>query len=105
MSDALDNLHVLYRRHQYDPDGEATCLKCRATYPTRAIRKWIDGGTTAVCPRCRLDFVVPGRPDPAWVERVREDIFAPFPGMAKLTPEEAAAFKEALSRPVPEDGD
>ena len=24
MSDALDNAHLLYRRHQYDPAGDAT---------------------------------------------------------------------------------
>lgn len=105
MSDALDNAHLLYRRHQYDPAGDATCIPCRRTFPTRRIKLWIDGGTTAVCPRCRLDFVVPGRPDPAWIERARADIFAPFPGMEKLTPAEAAALSEAMSRPQPEAGE
>ena len=86
MSDAMDNVHFLYRRHQFDPAGEATCLVCRRTFATAAIRRWIDGGTTPICPRCRFDFVVPGRLSEDAIARARAQIFAPMEGMEPLQP-------------------
>ena len=36
----------------------AGCFYCCETYSPSEIDEWIDGGTTAMCPRCGIDSVI-----------------------------------------------
>lgn len=40
-------------------DITASCFCCLRTFPVESIRKWVDGGTTALCPHCHMDTVLP----------------------------------------------
>jgi len=86
MNDAFDNAHFLFRRHQFVGHTEATCLACQAVYAVTAITRWIDGGTTPVCPRCQYDFVAPGRLAPEVLAAARARLFEPWEGMEPLKP-------------------
>ena len=48
----------------------AHCIFCCKTYDAAAINVWIDGSTTALCPECGFDVVVPAtagdRDRPEW---------------------------------------
>ncbi|MBQ8513398.1 MAG: cytoplasmic protein [Clostridia bacterium] len=35
------------------------CFYCGRIYPGREITEWIDRGTTALCPHCGIDSVLP----------------------------------------------
>jgi hypothetical protein len=35
------------------------CFYCSRTYGPSEINEWIDGGDTALCPRCSIDSVIP----------------------------------------------
>ena len=83
MSDPLDP-HVLARRRRFEAHAEATCVACQTTFPSRDIVRWIDGGTTALCPRCAIDFVVPGRLSPEALALAHERAFGVFPGMEPM---------------------
>lgn len=40
---------------------ECSCYSCLRTFPVSEIVEWIDkGGTTAVCPHCHVDSLLPG---------------------------------------------
>lgn len=39
--------------------GSAFCLYCFRQYPTRDITEWTDDHSTAICPECPIDAVVP----------------------------------------------
>jgi hypothetical protein len=34
------------------------CFYCLASFPPSEIKEWIDGGQTALCPRCGIDSVL-----------------------------------------------
>lgn len=43
-----------------DASGLCGCFYCLQTFDASEIVEWIDGGSTALCPRCKLDSVLPG---------------------------------------------
>ena len=36
------------------------CFYCKCIYSPSKIKEWIDGGETALCPKCGIDSVLPG---------------------------------------------
>ena len=41
----------------------AGCYSCMAVFSSEAITQYTDEGTTAMCPRCKVDAVVAGESD------------------------------------------
>lgn len=39
--------------------GDAHCVHCCKTYPVGDLEEWTDDGTTAICPHCSVDAVIP----------------------------------------------
>jgi hypothetical protein len=44
------------------------CFKCLAIFPPTEIKEWheekrVDGGFTALCPKCRIDAILPESKD------------------------------------------
>ena len=50
-----------YHRQLIEQDEitQVSCFYCLEVYPKEEIREWIDGGCTALCPRCGIDAVLP----------------------------------------------
>lgn len=68
----LEALHRLCTAHRALVKSGAVCgcFHCLAFFPPDAIEHWVDGlpgdadprkGTTALCPRCHIDAVLPDR--------------------------------------------
>jgi hypothetical protein len=56
--------HIAAHRHSWlhraaiESSAHCGCFYCLAVYPPSAIREWVDGGETALCPRCGIDSVI-----------------------------------------------
>lgn len=37
------------------------CFSCLRFFPFDVIKKWIDDGRTAICPKCDIDAVIPAK--------------------------------------------
>ena len=44
---------------QINDDTDCSCYYCRANYKGSEITEYFDEGRTAMCPRCRVDSVLP----------------------------------------------
>jgi len=71
----VDEAHRACSKHR---DALATaercgCFHCCAEFDPAAITEWVDAGTTALCPRCGIDAVIPLRPgmDEAFLRRMK----------------------------------
>ena len=57
----LESIHGFSDHHRelLAQSERAGCFYCRRTFDPREITKWVDGGVTALCPRCGIDAVLP----------------------------------------------
>ena len=58
-----DTLHHLHKQSSYHKakllaGNGCGCFHCLAKFGTSEITEWIDGGDTALCPRCGVDAVL-----------------------------------------------
>lgn len=59
MNDSFDALkHSLRNRGEIERSKLCGCYCCTAVFDTEEIVEWVDGGMTAVCPRCATDAVI-----------------------------------------------
>ncbi len=59
MNDDFDALkHSLRNRGEIERSKLCGCYCCAAVFDTEEIVEWVDGGMTAVCPRCATDAVI-----------------------------------------------
>lgn len=59
----LEATHKL-SMHNRSAIGDAercSCFFCIRTFPSSDVTEWTDNGTTALCPNCEVDAVLPGR--------------------------------------------
>ena len=56
----ISNAHFHSSRHRSEIESSQICgcFYCCETFPPQEICDWIDGGTTAMCPRCGIDSVL-----------------------------------------------
>lgn len=45
--------------HLIDDDTDCSCYYCCTSYKGSEITEYFDDGLTAMCPRCRVDAVLP----------------------------------------------
>lgn len=59
--DALKDATVfsIHNREEIEASTECGCYCCQRIFPSTAIEKWTDNGTTAICPYCGTDAVIP----------------------------------------------
>ena len=59
----LIDLHLRSSTHREEIQtaSECSCFHCLQTFPTTEIAEWIDENTTALCPGCGVDAVLPGQ--------------------------------------------
>jgi hypothetical protein len=50
--------HSIRHRAEIEASGFCGCFHCLAVYGPDAISEWVDGGQTALCPRCGIDSVI-----------------------------------------------
>ncbi len=50
--------HALRSRDELMASEMSGCFHCIAVFAPYEIREWIDGGQTAMCPRCGVDSVI-----------------------------------------------
>ncbi len=50
-------------RHVMEKSETAGCFYCLEVFPTGEVKEWTDGQTTALCPKCGIDSVIPSTPD------------------------------------------
>lgn len=59
MNDGFDALkHSLRNRGEIERSKLCGCYCCAAVFDAEEIVEWVDGGMTAVCPRCTTDAVI-----------------------------------------------
>lgn len=58
---ALEEAHKLSSDHKKDVVASKLCgcFYCVSTFDPSFIKEWIDGGQTALCPKCGIDSVLP----------------------------------------------
>lgn len=58
----VESARDLSFKNKKDIQAETTCgcYYCCRTFTGNEIKEWVDGGTTAMCPHCNIDSVVPG---------------------------------------------
>ena len=54
-------LHASDHRREIEAGRLAGCFSCLEIFPAGQVADWIDGGRTAVCPRCGVDAVLGDR--------------------------------------------
>ena len=55
--------------HLINDDTDCSCYYCRTNYKGSEITEYFDDGETAMCPRCRVDSVLPEKNS---IERLEE---------------------------------
>ena len=81
MHSHLDKLKELHRGSSYHKDEvlkaeTCGCFHCCQTFPPSEIWDWIDNGETALCPKCRIDAVLPNMTDAATLKEMSEYWFS-----------------------------
>lgn len=64
--------------HHRDMAGPCGCFYCERTFDASEITEWIDNDSTAVCPYCRIDSVIPAskvRIDPEFLRAMHAHWF------------------------------
>lgn len=56
----LESAHAHSSDHRQSLEESETCgcFYCKSTFRPDEVREWIDGGQTALCPRCGIDSVL-----------------------------------------------
>ena len=58
--------------------GRCGCFHCLSTFVADCVTDWVDDGTTALCPVCGIDAVLPGiGADVAVLEQMQGRWFGP----------------------------
>ena len=82
------SLHALNFQHrqQLAHVGRAGCFYCLQFFDAVEVTEWIDAGQTALCPRCRIDAVLPATEEVTaeTLQEMKKHWFAP----ATLLPQE-----------------
>ena len=97
-------LYTSLRAGALPADAPVSCVYCRSIFPFGTIFEWTDGGDTPICPRCRIDFIVPRAMAPEELAAAHEAAFGLPPDVERMSPEQAAAFWATFGDPVVEDG-
>jgi hypothetical protein len=45
-------------REQVEQSEGCSCFRCLASFKPSEITEWVDGGDTALCPKCGVDAVL-----------------------------------------------
>lgn len=53
------HLYTAHNREALDASAECGCCCCERIFATADIEDWADAGTTAICPHCGTDAVIP----------------------------------------------
>lgn len=61
--------------HLIDDDTDCSCYYCRSNYKGSEIRDYIDDDETAMCPRCKLDTVLPEKNTKERLEELYKENF------------------------------
>jgi len=58
----LKKLHKksIYHRATIEESSQCSCFYCCRKFVPDDIVEWVDNGTTALCPHCGIDSVLPG---------------------------------------------
>jgi hypothetical protein len=56
--------HSMRNREVLAQGGECGCFHCLQTFDADEVIEWVDGGATALCPRCHIDSVLSSQTDP-----------------------------------------
>lgn len=58
--EAISSAHQYSANHREDleKDEVCGCFHCCRTFSPKLIKKWTDGGQTAICPHCGIDAVI-----------------------------------------------
>ncbi|MFO0625725.1 MAG: cytoplasmic protein [Polyangiales bacterium] len=72
----LKALHRRSSKHRADLERSKSCacFHCKGTFSPARIKDWTDSGTTALCPLCGIDSVLPGEPVLALSESLLEEM-------------------------------
>ena len=60
METTLERAHKFSSKHaeMVKKSEECGCFHCGTWFPPAQIKEWIDGGQTAMCPKCGIDSVI-----------------------------------------------
>ncbi len=97
-------LYTSLRAGALPADAPVTCVYCRSILPFSTICGWTDGGDTPICPRCGIDFIVPGTMGAEALAEAHEAAFGLPPGVERMSPEQADSFLASFGDPVIDEG-
>jgi hypothetical protein len=82
------------RNRKLLPAGtECGCFHCLSCFQSEEIQTWIDDGSTALCPVCGVDAVLPGILDADELRTLHDESF----GKAKAQPLSRTEWEAMLS--------
>lgn len=55
----LAHSYSVFHRVAVEDSSECACFSCLKSFASSQIVEWVDEGTTALCPYCQLDSVLP----------------------------------------------
>ena len=57
----LGFVHTKSSSHRLDIESSylVGCFYCKQIYPSEEIQEWTDNEQTAICPKCKIDSVLP----------------------------------------------
>ncbi len=69
-----------YHRKAVEASAQCGCFCCECLFAPSEIKEWIDGGQTALCPRCGIDAVLgsPWSVSPDFLAAMRKHWFLTF---------------------------
>jgi hypothetical protein len=74
--DIKEYLSGSYRnREALEKDGEFSCYFCYNKGKLKDLKHWVDTNSTALCPRCGIDSILPGDIDPKLLEEICKQAF------------------------------
>lgn len=76
-NDELLELHKksIHNKEEFLKQGNGGCFFCFETVDYAQVDEWWDKGTTAVCPYCSIDSIIPGLTDKNILEKLFERWF------------------------------
>ena len=84
----LESLHRQSAGHRQviEAASRCGCFYCRQTFAPADILDWVDSGSTALCPRCGIDSVVPESSEFQLTQNLLNDMHAYWFGRSVLVP-------------------
>ncbi len=75
MRDTLIEAHKLCKNNRDGLGIKCGCFYCLGVYNSLDIKRWVDNGRTALCPKCGIDAVLAYEKDEVFLKQMHDRWF------------------------------